>query len=95
MDMTTTVDIDFEKLETCISELELLLPQLDEPSYESLEFWLSGTTGSGIVLEHLYRFCNNTIEFHNDVYALIDNTIKYLKEVRKIKDKDQLIANSL
>lgn len=93
--MTTQVDIDFEKLDCYISELEKLLTQLDEPSYKSLEFWVSGVSGSGMVLDYMYKFCNRTIEFHNGVYGLITNTIAYLKEVKKLKDKDQAIANSL
>lgn len=93
--MTTKVDIDFEKLDCYIKELETLRSQLDEPSYESLEFWLSDTSGSGMVHDYMYRFCNRTIEFHGGVYELITNTIAYLKSVKKLKDKDQAIANSL
>lgn len=93
--MTTKIDIDFEKLDCYIKELETLRSQLDEPSYKSLEFWLSGTSGSGMVLDYMYKFCNRTIEFHDGVYELITNTIAYLKEVKKLKDKDQAIASSL
>lgn len=93
--MTTKIDIDFEKLDCYIKELETLLTQLDEPSYKSLEFWLSDTSGSGMVLDYMYKFCNRTIEFHDGVYELITNTIAYLKEVRKLKSADQAIADNL
>lgn len=93
--MITTIDIDFEKLDCYIKELETLLSQLDEPSYKSLEFWLGDASGSGMVLDELYSFCSQTIEFHDGVYGLIANTIAYLKEIKKIKDTDQVIADSL
>lgn len=48
-----------------------------------------------MVLDYMYRFCNRTIEFHDGVYELITNTIAYLKEVKKLKDKDEAIASSL
>lgn len=93
--MTTEINIDFEKLDYYIKELETLRSKLDEPSYKSLEFWLNDTSGSGMVLDYMYKFCNQTIEFHDGVYGLITNTITYLKEVKKLKDKDQEIASSL
>lgn len=93
--MTTKLDIDFGKLDCYIKELETLRSQLDEPSYKSLDFWLSDASGSGMVNDYMYRFCSHTIEFHNGVYELITNTIAYLQEVKKIKNKDQAIANSL
>lgn len=93
--MATKIDIDFEKLDCYIQELETLLTQLDEPSYKSLEFWVGNTSGSGAVLDNMYKFCNQTIEFHNGVYELITNTIAYLKEVKKLKSADQAIADSL
>ncbi len=93
--MTTKIDIDFEKLDCYIKELESLLFLLDEPSYKSLEFWLGNTAGSGMVLDYMYKFCNRTIEFHDGVYELIINTIAYLKEVQKLKNTDQAIADSL
>lgn len=93
--MTTKIDIDFKKLDYYIKELETLRSQLDEPSYKSLEFWLSDISGSGMVLDYMYSFCDCTIEFHDGVYELITNTIAYLKEVKRLKDQDQAIARSL
>ncbi len=93
--MSKIVDINFEKLDKCISELDGLLSQLEEPSYKSLEFWVPDTSSSGMVVDNLYRFCNNTIDFHKSVYSLIENTSTYLKEVKKIQDLDASLAEKL
>lgn len=93
--MTTAIDIDFEKLEENITDLKVLLTEMDEPSYDKVEFWLSGVGGSGMVRDYLMDFCNDTINFHNDVYKLIENTIAYLESVKKLKSVDQSIADSL
>lgn len=93
--MTTSVDIDFNKLEENIASLKNLLPRLDEPNFDKVEFWLSGTTGSGMVRDYLIDFCNSTITFHHAVYSLIENTATYLESVKKLKEADQNIANSL
>lgn len=91
----TTIDVDFDKLDIYIKQLKNLLNDLDEPSYDKLEFWVGNTSGSGIVLDSAYSFCNRTIDFHNGVHALIKNTIAYLNEVKKLKDADQSIADKL
>lgn len=93
--MTTSVNIDFDKLDQDISSLKSLLEELDEPSYEKVEFWLSGITGSGMVRDYLIDFCNRTIDFHRCIVSLINNTIAYLQSVKKLKEADQSIANSL
>ncbi len=93
--MTTSVDIDFKKLDENIAELKALLPEMEEPTYDKVEFWLSGVGGSGMVRDYLMDFCNDTINFHNDVYKLIENTIAYLESVKKLKAADQSIADSL
>lgn len=93
--MAKTIDIDFDKLDKCIVRLEKLLNKLEEPSYNDLEFWLSDVGGSGIALKNLYSFCNDTIKFHNAVYSLIDNTTIYLKEIKKIQEVDESIAENL
>ncbi len=95
MAITTSVDIDFAKLEENITSLRSLLAKMEEPSYDQVQFWLGGTSGSGIVLDHLEGFCNNTIDFHKHVYALIEKTIGYLESVKKLKSADQKIAESL
>lgn len=93
--MTRSIDIDFEKLDENIRELKALLSEMDEPSYDKVEFWLGNVGGSGMVLDSLMDFCKNTIDFNNDVYRLITNTIAYLKSVKKLKSADQNIADSL
>lgn len=93
--MADSINIDFEKLDKYIASLKKLLPKMDEPSYKSLDFWTSGATGSGMSLDYLYMFGNRTIDFHDGVYNLIKNTIDYLEEVKKLKDVDQSIADSL
>lgn len=93
--MTKSVNIDFNKLDNDIASLKNLLPRLEEPNYEKVEFWLSGTTGSGMVHDHLIDFCNCTIDFHRAVYSLIENTATYLESVKKLKDTDQQIADCL
>lgn len=93
--MTKSINIDFKKLDNDIALLKKLLPRLEEPNYDKVEFWLSGTTGSGMVRDYLIDFCNSTIDFHRAVYSLIENTATYLESVKKLKDADQEIANIL
>lgn len=93
--MSNTINIDFEKLDTDIADLKELLTKLDEPNYDSVEFWLGDTAGDGMTREYLISFCNDTIKFHNGVYALIQNTVSYLESVKKLKTEDQNIADSL
>lgn len=93
--MAESIHIDFKQLDTEIEALQALLNTLDEPSYKKLEFWAGDATGSGFILTCLYHFCNSTIDYHNAVYALIQNTIAYLQEVKKVKDADQDIADRL
>ncbi len=93
--MTKSINIDFKKLDNDIALLKNLLPRLEEPNYDKVEFWLSGTTGSGMVRDYLIDFCNSTIDFHRAVYSLIENTATYLESVKKLKDADQEIANIL
>lgn len=93
--MGTTIGIDFEKLDSCIEELKTLLPQLEEPPYKKLDFWLTGKKGSGMVTDYMYTFGNRTIDFHEGTYKLIENTIAYLQEVKKLQKADQDIADSL
>lgn len=93
--MTTSVNIDFDKLDQDITSLKELLKELDEPNYDKVEFWLSGITGSGMVRDYLVDFCNCTIDFHRHIVSLINNTTAYLESVKKLKDADQSIANSL
>ena len=95
METTTSVDINFDRLEENISILSKLLPRMEEPTLDKVEFWLSGVTGSGMTLEYLKKFCDDTIAFHRHVYALIENTITYLESIKKLKDADQSIAESL
>lgn len=95
MATTTSIDIDFEKLDQNISALRSLLAKMDEPSYDQVTFWLNGTSGSGMVLDHLQGFCNNTIDFYKNVYALIEKTIGYLESIKKLKNADQKIAETL
>lgn len=95
METTTSIDIDFNKLEENISSLQKLLPKLEEPTFDKVEFWLGGVTGSGMTLEHLVEFCRDAIKFHNNLYALIENTIAYLESIKKIKAADQSVAESL
>lgn len=92
---TTSIDIDFAKLDENIAELKALLPEMEEPSYDKVEFWLGDVEGSGMVRDYLVDFCNDTINFHRDVYQLIENTIAYLESVKKLKTADQNIADSL
>lgn len=93
--MSNTINIDFDKLETDISDLKNLLGELDEPNYNNVYFWLGDTAGDGMTREYLIKFCNNAIEFHNCAYKLIKNTIAYLETVKKLKSADQSIADSL
>lgn len=93
--MTKSINIDFKKLDNDIALLKNLLPRLEEPNYDKVELWLSGTTGSGMVRDYLIDFCNSTIDFHRAVYSLIENTATYLESVKKLKDADQEIANIL
>ena len=93
--MATTIDIDFKELDQNISQLKNLLSEMEEPSYDKVEFWLSGVGGSGMVRDYLTDFYNDTINFHNDVYKLIQNTIAYLESIKKLKTADENIANSL
>ena len=93
--MTKSINIDFKKLDNDIALLKNLLPRLEEPNYDKVEFWLSGTTGSGMVRDYLIDFCNSTIDFHRAVYSLIENTATYLESVKKLKDADQELANIL
>ena len=93
--MTKSINIDFKKLDNDIALLKNLLPRLEEPNYDKVEFWLSGTTESGRVRDYLIDFCNSTIDFHRAVYSLIENTATYLELVKKLKDADQEIANIL
>ena len=93
--MGTTVNIDFDKLELDIASLKALLKELDEPSYEKVEFWLSGTAGSGMVRSYLLNFCNSTIDYHRHIVSLINHTAAYLESVKKLKEADQSIADSL
>lgn len=95
MSTTTSIDIDFSKLEENISALGKLLPKLEEPTFDEVEFWLGGVSGSGMTLENLGEFCRDTIRFHKFVYALIENTIAYLESIKKLKDADQSVAESL
>ena len=95
METTTSVDIDFDRLEENILALSKLLPRLEEPTFDKVEFWLGGVSGSGMTLEYLEKFCNDTIDFHRLVYALIENTIAYLESIKKLKEADQSIAQSL
>ena len=93
--MATEINVDFEKLDSSIGELKALLSQLDEPSFDKLNFWLSNKMGSGMVCDYAYSFGARTIEFYNGVYALIKGTIAYLKEIKKLKTADQTIADKL
>ena len=79
--MTTSVNIDFEKLDQDITSLKELLNDLDEPNFKKVEFWLNGVQGSGMVHDYLVHFCNCTIDFHRNIVALINNTTAYLESV--------------
>ena len=72
-----------------------MLPQLEEPTFDKVEFWCGGVSGSGMVCESLMDFCCDTIKFHRLVYALIENTIAYLESIKRLKEADQSIAQSL
>lgn len=93
--MAASVNIDFDKLDQDIISLKNLLKDLDEPSYDKVDFWLSGITGSGMVRDYLVDFCNCTIDFHRQIVSLINHTVAYLESVKKLKDADQSIADSL
>lgn len=96
METTRSIDIDFTKLEENISSLKnLLLSKLEKPSFDESEFWLSGVSGSGMTLDYLGAFCRDAIHFHDYLYALIENTIAYLESIKKLKDADQSVAESL
>lgn len=95
MATTTSVDIEFDKLEQNISSLRSLLSKMEEPSFNQVDFWLGGTSGSGMVHDYLVSFCSNTIKFHNNVYELIEKSIDYLESIKKIKEEDQSIAEKL
>lgn len=85
--MTTKDDIDFEKLDCCINELELLLLQLDETPCESFKARLGEFCKSGNVIFDMRRFCNQAIEFREGVFELLANTIAYLKSINALNDK--------
>ena len=95
METTTSIDIDFNKLEEKITALRKLLPKLEEPTFDKVEFWLSGVSGSGMTLEYLEEFCRDAIRFHKHLYALIENTVAYLESIKKLKAADQNVAESL
>ena len=91
----TTINIDFDKLDKDISLLKSLLQELDEPNYDKVEFWLGGVTGSGMVRDYLVEFCDCAIDYHKFLFAMIQNTVSYLESVKKLKQADRTIAESL
>lgn len=93
--MTTSVNIDFDKLDQDITSLKALLKDLDEPSYDKVEFWLGGISGSGVARDYLVDFVNCTIDFNRHIVSLINNTVAYLESVKKLKEADQSIADNL
>lgn len=93
--MSEKIEVDFEKLDQYITELKKLMNDMDEPSYKKTRFWAGNATGSGLLLDCLYDFCDDTIEFHNQVYKLMQNTVNYLERIKKLQDVDSKIANQL
>lgn len=84
--MTTKDDIDFENLDCCINELELLLLQLDEMSCEIIKARLGEFRKNENVIIDMHRFCNQAIEFREGVFELLANTIAYLKSIKALND---------
>lgn len=93
--MSEKIEVDFEKLDQYIIELKKLMSDMDEPSKKKTRFWAGDATGSGLLLDCLDRFCDDTIEFHNQVYKLIKNTVKYLERIKKLQEVDSKIADQL
>lgn len=93
--MSEKIEVDFEKLDQYIIDLKNLMSDMDEPSYKKTRFWAGDVTGSGLLLNCLCDFCDETIEFHNQVYKLIKNTVKYLERIKEMQEVDSKIANLL
>lgn len=93
--MSKMIEINFKELSKRIDELNVLLRMMNEPSFKKIEFWTDGVVGSGIVLENLISFCDDTIEFHNAVYCLIKRTIEYLNKIGQLEKADRKIADKL
>lgn len=93
--MEKEINIDYEKLEIHIENLKKILNQLEEPSFDKVNFWLNGVMGSGNVHDYLVPFCRNTTKYYDAVSLLIKNTVCYLEKVKEVKKQDDIIANKL
>lgn len=89
------INIDFTELDKCLKSMKEILGDLDEPDFRKLEFWTSGESGSGYVHDKLSEFGAMTVGFYMGVFKLINNTIKYLNDVKKMKTTDEKISEAL
>lgn len=93
--MNDEINVDFEKLNEYILELQNLVDDMEEPSYDKTEFWTGGVSGSGIFLDELVSFCNDTIQYHKAVRKLIKYSVNYLNRIKELQKTDTNIANLL
>lgn len=86
------IEVDPDKLVLCIGIMKTIRADMGDP--QNMKFTINkNNSGSGVTLDALYGFANSTIKYHETVRKLIDTTIAYLEEVRKIEELDGNIAS--
>lgn len=89
------IDVDFSTLRKCIDRMKKLQNNLEEPTYEKLEFWTSGKCGSGYVQDNMYSFAKDTVAYYRSVEKLLKNTIAYLESIYALQEADNTEAKNI